>query len=87
MSALWSGHAGAARCRVLLSEWRVLWSGHAGAAAGVAASVRVMVERAWWCRCRVQLQGAAAGCCCQRCALWSGHAGAAVKVHGVCALV
>jgi len=64
---------------VLLSEWRVLWSGHAGAAAG---AVRVMVERAWWCRCRVPLQGAAvrgvrfgAGMLvplskCMVCALW-----------------
>eukprot|EP00435_Cladocopium_sp_Y103_P036329 s2461_g9.t1 len=41
-----------------------------------------VLERACWCRCRVLLQGAAAGCRCRVllgvvCAFWSGHVGAA----------
>ena len=87
--ALWCEHAGAAagcpaRCclRVLLSQ-----CARFGGESGVYA-----LELACWCRCRVLLQGAAAGCCCRvplqgaaagccavrvACALWRWLGGAA----------
>ena len=69
------GAAGRCCCKVLLEGAAAtvvrVWSGHAGAAAAgcCCQSGAYALERAWWCRCRMLLQGAA-----QR---FGGHAGAA----------